>query len=165
MSLVGTIGFGALAVLISGWLFVSFSRPGSARTLVEWLSACAMYLALLMLFTNLSLKAHAGDNLFALLAFACLAAMSAFAKVAGGYAPTIVIVFVQNLICFVFVAPVALRHGFSPLKTKRISMHVLRAAAGVGEPTKGTGSRKECDTISVLVRAFLLQQQRQQQNT
>ena len=72
MSLVGTIGFGALAVLVCGWLLVSFSRPGQLRTLVEWLSACAMYLALLMLFTNLALRAHAGDNLFALLAFGFL---------------------------------------------------------------------------------------------
>ena len=72
MSFVGTIGFGAVAALVCGWLFVSFSKPGPLRTLIEWTSACAMYLALLMLFTNLALRAHAGDNLFALLAFGFL---------------------------------------------------------------------------------------------
>lgn len=67
---------------------------------------------------------------FALMSFLCLAVMSAFAKVADGYAPTIVIVFFQNLICLAFVAPIALRHGLQPLKTKRVPMHLLRAAAG-----------------------------------
>lgn len=67
---------------------------------------------------------------FALASFLCLAVMSAFAKVAGDYAPTIVIVFIQNLICFAFVAPIALRHGIKPLKTDRIPMHLLRAATG-----------------------------------
>ena len=67
---------------------------------------------------------------FALLSFACLATMSAFAKVAGDYAPTIVIVFFQNLVCLAFVAPVALRHGVQPMKTRRIPLHLFRAATG-----------------------------------
>ena len=71
-------------------------------------------------------------TVFALLAFFCLAVMGAFAKVAGEDVPVIVIVFFQNLICLVFVAPVALRHGLSPLKTKRIGMQLLRGIAGVG---------------------------------
>lgn len=56
--------------------------------------------------------------------------MSAFAKAASGYAPTIVIVFFQNLICLVIVAPVTLRHGFGPLRTHHILLHLLRAATG-----------------------------------
>ena len=75
LSLVGTIGYGALAALVCGWLVVSFARPGPLRTLVEWVSACAMYLALLMLFTHLTLRAQASDNLFALLAFGFLCLM------------------------------------------------------------------------------------------
>ena len=67
---------------------------------------------------------------YALGAFFCLAAMSAFAKAASGYAPTIVIVFFQNLICLAIVAPVTLRHGFRPLRTQRILLHLLRAATG-----------------------------------
>jgi drug/metabolite transporter (DMT)-like permease len=56
--------------------------------------------------------------------------MSAFAKAASGYAPTIVIVFFQNLICLAIVAPIALRHGFGPLRTQHIRLHLLRAATG-----------------------------------
>jgi len=85
--------------------------------------------------TRQTTPADAGENLpvgavIALFSFACLAVMSAFAKVAGSFAPTIVIVFFQNLICLIFIAPVALRHGFAPLKTKRIPMHLFRAATG-----------------------------------
>ena len=66
----------------------------------------------------------------AVLAFASLAVMSALAKAASPGAPTEVIVFFQNLICFVAVAPIALRQGWADLKTKRIGMHILRAVAG-----------------------------------
>ena len=68
----------------------------------------------------------------ATLAFASLAIMSALAKQASPGAPTEVIVLFQNLICFVLVAPVALRHGWRELKTARIGMHVMRAATGTG---------------------------------
>jgi drug/metabolite transporter (DMT)-like permease len=67
---------------------------------------------------------------FALSAFLWLAAMGAFAKVAGEGVPAIVIVFWQNLISFIFVAPVALRHGIVPLKTNHFRLHLLRALAG-----------------------------------
>jgi drug/metabolite transporter (DMT)-like permease len=69
---------------------------------------------------------------FATLAFASLAVMSALAKEAGQHAATEVIVLFQNLICILAVAPVALRRGFGPLATGRIGMHVLRAATGTG---------------------------------
>jgi drug/metabolite transporter (DMT)-like permease len=70
--------------------------------------------------------------LFAALAFACLAIMSALAKVADRHAATEVIVLFQNLICFLAIAPFALRHGAGPLKTGRLRLHVLRAATGTG---------------------------------
>ncbi len=66
----------------------------------------------------------------AALAFASLAVMSALAKAATPGAPTEVIVFFQNVICFAAVAPIALRRGWGDLKTKRIGMHILRAVAG-----------------------------------
>ena len=50
------IGWGAVALLVAGWLIVSFSPPGPRRAIVEWLSASAMYLALSMLFWNLILR-------------------------------------------------------------------------------------------------------------
>ena len=50
VSTIGMIGWGAAAVLVVGWLVVSFSEPGRRRAVIEWLSASAMYLALTMLF-------------------------------------------------------------------------------------------------------------------
>jgi drug/metabolite transporter (DMT)-like permease len=66
----------------------------------------------------------------ATLAFACLAMMSALAKIASQGAPTEVIVFFQNLICLIAVAPFALRHGWGEIKTIRIGLHVVRAVTG-----------------------------------
>ena len=75
MSTFGIIGWSAAAVLVLGWLVVSFSAPGRRRTLVEWLSASAMYLALTMLFGNLVSRSWASGNHFALVAFGVLCAM------------------------------------------------------------------------------------------
>ena len=50
MSTIGIVGWCAVAVLVVGWLVVSFSGPGPRRAVIEWLSASAMYLALSMLF-------------------------------------------------------------------------------------------------------------------
>jgi hypothetical protein len=69
------IGGCAVAILVVGWLVVSFSAPGGRRTVIEWLSACAMYTALLMLFLHLSRRASESDNTFALVAFGFLAVL------------------------------------------------------------------------------------------
>jgi hypothetical protein len=53
MSWIATVGFGALGVLVVGWLLVSFSEPGPRRARLEWLSATALFLALVSLFANL----------------------------------------------------------------------------------------------------------------
>ena len=66
------IGFSGAAVLVLCWLIVSFSAPGRRRERFEWLAACGMYLALLSLFTHLSLKAYARDSTGALIAFGFL---------------------------------------------------------------------------------------------
>ena len=66
------IGFSGLAVLVSGWLAVSFQTPGPRRERLEWLSACGMYLALLSLFTHLSLRAYENGSVVALVAFGFL---------------------------------------------------------------------------------------------
>lgn len=71
------IGGCAVAVLVVGWLVVSFSEPGRNRTVIEWLSASAMYTALLMLFLNLCRRAVEADNTFALVAFGFLAVLFA----------------------------------------------------------------------------------------
>lgn len=72
---VAWIGYSGLAVLIIGWLVVSFSRPGPRREIVEWVSACGLYLALLALFVNLSMRAQASGSTAALMAFGFLVAL------------------------------------------------------------------------------------------
>jgi len=71
------VGWAAVAFLVVGWLVVSYSKPSPRRTAFEWLSASALYLALLMLFTNLSLKAHANGSTVALVLFLFLGVMFA----------------------------------------------------------------------------------------
>ena len=75
MSAIGVIGWAAVALLVMGWLIVSFSEPGPRRAVVEWLSACAMYLALSMLFWSLILRSWESGSHFALVAFGFLGLM------------------------------------------------------------------------------------------
>lgn len=65
-------------------------------------------------------------------AFFCVAMVGALAKVAGQHSSTGVLLLAQNAICLAAVAPVALRHGWAAMRTRRIGLHVLRAAAGTG---------------------------------
>jgi drug/metabolite transporter (DMT)-like permease len=62
--------------------------------------------------------------------FFCVAVMSAMGKVAGQLTSTGVVVLFQNLIAFMFIAPIALRGGWEPLRTEKFGLHVLRAASG-----------------------------------
>lgn len=64
------------------------------------------------------------------LSFLCVALVSAFGKAAGQYTSTAMVVLFQNLICLVFVAPVALRGGWASVRTDKIGLHILRAATG-----------------------------------
>ena len=52
-------------VLVIGWLVVSFTPPSRNRTIVEWLSATAMYAAILAIFVSLMLRVHASGHVFA----------------------------------------------------------------------------------------------------
>lgn len=63
-------------------------------------------------------------------AFFCVALVSALAKVGGQYTSTGVLLVFQNLICLVFVIPMAWRGGWSSLRTGKIGLHVLRAVTG-----------------------------------
>jgi hypothetical protein len=71
------IGYAAVAVVVIGWLVVSFSAPSPRRATIEWLSASALYVALLALFVHLVARARAADNTFALVAFGFLCAFFA----------------------------------------------------------------------------------------
>jgi drug/metabolite transporter (DMT)-like permease len=63
-------------------------------------------------------------------AFFCVALVGTLAKVSGQYTSTGVLLLFQNFICFLFIIPVALRGGWSSLRTDKIGLHVLRAATG-----------------------------------
>ena len=56
------VGFSALALLVLGWLVVSFLPPGRARRLDARFAAIAMYLALVCFFTNLTQRAWDKDR-------------------------------------------------------------------------------------------------------
>ncbi len=88
---VAAVGFAGLAVLLVGWLVVSFSEPGPRRTRLEWISTSGMYLALAMLFLNLTLRARDAESTAAAVAFGFL-----FVVFGGGLA----ISCVQTLLAF-----------------------------------------------------------------
>jgi hypothetical protein len=65
-NLLQIVGFTAAGLLVVGWLVVSFTAPSPRRTVIEWLSAIAMYVALLSLFAHLMRRALAADNVLAI---------------------------------------------------------------------------------------------------
>jgi len=75
MDWVGVVGYGALGVLVLGWLAVSFSEPGPRRARLEWLSASAFFLALASLFTHLVGAALEQQSRIRLVAFGFLLAL------------------------------------------------------------------------------------------
>ena len=60
------------SVLVIGWLVVSFAPPSQNRTVIEWLSATAMYVAILTIFVSLALRAHASGHAFVVWAIGLL---------------------------------------------------------------------------------------------
>ena len=75
MGPIGMIGFSAIGLVVVLWLVISFSEASPRRTLLEWLAATGMYVALSMLFLNLILTAVENDNTVALVAFGFLGAI------------------------------------------------------------------------------------------
>ena len=63
-------------------------------------------------------------------AFFCVALVATLAKISGQYTSTGVLLLFQNLICIVFMIPIALRGGWPLLRTEKIGLHLLRAVAG-----------------------------------
>jgi drug/metabolite transporter (DMT)-like permease len=68
--------------------------------------------------------------LLIVLAFACVAVMSAFGKAAKGV-PTGILVLFQNFISLVLFTPWVLGKGISELRTSRTWLHIVRAIAGL----------------------------------
>jgi hypothetical protein len=75
MTGIAIAGYTGAAVVVVAWLIVSFTAPSPKRTVVEWLGACGLYLALVALFTNLSLRAQASGSTAGLIAFGFLLAL------------------------------------------------------------------------------------------
>ena len=75
VALLKIVGFTSLALLVIGWLTVSFLAPGKARSRVAWVAATCMYLALLCLFTNLFQEAFHAESLLGMIAFGFLGAI------------------------------------------------------------------------------------------
>jgi hypothetical protein len=69
------LGFASLALLVVGWLAVSFLAPGKARSRVAWVAAACMYLVLLCLFVNLFQNALRDESLLGMIAFGFLCAV------------------------------------------------------------------------------------------
>jgi len=68
-------GYSAVAVVVVGWLVVSFLPAGAGRTRAAWLAATAMYVAFLSLFSSLLLRAREADSLAGTLGFGFLSAL------------------------------------------------------------------------------------------
>lgn len=65
-------GYTGLAVLVVAWLVVSFRDASPQRAVLEWIGACGMYVALLMLFAHLLLRAVASGSLAGRIGFGFL---------------------------------------------------------------------------------------------
>ena len=75
MNVLIMIAIGAIAVVVIGWLAVSFMSAGPGRRRIEWLAATALYVALLSFFINLVRRSIASDNEAGMIAFGFLAGM------------------------------------------------------------------------------------------
>ena len=73
MGVLQTVAIGAVAAVAVIWLAVSFTRPGRGRTLLEWLGATGLYVALLALFSHLFQSAREAESLAGQIGFGLLA--------------------------------------------------------------------------------------------
>jgi drug/metabolite transporter (DMT)-like permease len=64
------------------------------------------------------------------LSFFCTAVMSALVKATEDLTSTAVVLLFQNLICLLLILPVTLHRGWASLRTEKVGLHILRAAAG-----------------------------------
>jgi len=69
----GVIGYGAFGVVLVLWLVISFSKPGRGRSVLEWLGATHLYVALVALFVHLVLRSNETGSLLGQIAFGFLA--------------------------------------------------------------------------------------------
>lgn len=72
LSPLALVGIASVAVLVVGWLVVSFAAPGRTRSRVAWIATAAMYVALWCLFASLVRDAWREDRILPLVAFGFL---------------------------------------------------------------------------------------------
>jgi hypothetical protein len=70
-SLLATVGWGAVAVVVACWLTLSFGS-GATRLRAGWLGATAMYVAFGCLFLSLFLRARVSESLAGTIGFGFL---------------------------------------------------------------------------------------------
>jgi len=73
------------SVLVIGWLVVSFAPPSRYRTVIEWLSVTAMYLAILTIFVSLALRMYASGHVFGAWAIGVICALFAGALLVSAW--------------------------------------------------------------------------------
>jgi hypothetical protein len=91
MTPIAIVGYVGVGLVVITWLVVSFTAPSPKRAIVEWLGACGLYLALVALFTNLSLRAQQAGSTAGLVAFGFLLAL---------FGSGLVVSLVQTLLAF-----------------------------------------------------------------
>ncbi len=62
----------AASIVFVGWLIVSFTAPSRNRTVVEWLSATAIYLGLSTFFVSIALEQQEKGNTLLVVALGLL---------------------------------------------------------------------------------------------
>jgi cytochrome b561 len=75
MELIKVVGWVAVGIVVLAWLFVSFRSPSRQRSIVEWIAAASVYLALLCFFLFLFVRARADQQTLGVVAFGFLAAV------------------------------------------------------------------------------------------
>lgn len=78
-----------------------------------------------------SLPAPAQGALWMVFSCACFAAMSGVIRYLSGELSPLEITFFRNFFSLVIILPWALRRGFRPLKTTKLSLHLARAGVGL----------------------------------
>ena len=63
---------GALAVVVLGWLLISFLAAGATRSMLSWIATSALYVFLVSLFLSLTLEAWADGKNAVVFAFGFL---------------------------------------------------------------------------------------------
>ena len=75
MTPIAFVGYAGVGLVVIAWLVVSFTTPSPRRTVVEWLGACGLYLAMVALFTSLSLRAQESGSTVGQVGFGFLLAL------------------------------------------------------------------------------------------